>query len=106
LIGPAVGPVLAGILLTTGRGTGFSLINVPIGIVAAFLSWSFVPDLIHVKPKRLTGPGIILLITTLLPSSVYFLEEGANKYWFQSREITACFIIAMCSRWQHLSGEN
>ena len=96
LIGPAVGPVLGGYITDNWSWHWIFFINVPIGIIAAFLSWSFVPDLINVKPKKIDWPGIILLITTLCPLQ-YFLEEGANKYWFQSGEITACFIIAMCS---------
>jgi len=39
----------------------------------------------------------------------YFLEEGANKYWFQSTELTICFIIFICSLvafiWRELTAE-
>jgi DHA2 family multidrug resistance protein len=108
MIGPAVGPVLGGYITDNWSWHWIFFINVPIGIVAATLSWSFVPDLLNVKPKKIDWPGIIFLITTLCPLQ-YLLEEGASKYWFESPEITVCFIIATCSLaafiWRELTFE-
>jgi len=96
MVGPAVGPVMGGYITDNWSWHWIFFINVPIGIVAAFLSWTFVPDMINVKPKKIDWLGILFLITTLCPLQ-YFLEEGANKYWFDSNEITICFIVALCS---------
>jgi len=95
MVGPAVGPVMGGYITDNWSWHWIFFINVPIGIVAAFLSWTFVPDLAEaVKPKKIDWWGIIFLIIGLC-SLQYFLEEGANKYWFQSSEITFFFILAI-----------
>lgn len=95
MIGPAVGPVMGGYITDNWSWNWIFFINVPIGIVAAFLSWSFVPNLAEaVKPKRMDWWGIIFLIIGLC-SLQYFLEEGTNKYWFESSEITFFFILAI-----------
>ena len=95
MVGPAIGPVMGGYITDNFSWHWIFFINVPIGIIAAFLSWTYVPNLAEaVKPKKLDWCGIIFLIIGLC-SLQYFLEEGANKYWFESSEITFFFILAV-----------
>ncbi|MDD5361061.1 MAG: DHA2 family efflux MFS transporter permease subunit [Ignavibacteria bacterium] len=95
MVGPAIGPVMGGYITDNWSWNWIFFINVPIGIVAAFLSWSFVPNLAEaVKPKRMDWWGILFLIIGLC-SLQYFLEEGTNKYWFESSEIIIIFIVAI-----------
>jgi DHA2 family multidrug resistance protein len=108
MIGPAIGPVMGGYITDNFSWHWVFFINVPIGTMAAFLSWNFVPNLANVKPKHIDWWGVLFLIATLCPLQ-YFLEEGPNKYWFESPEITICFIIAICSLvafiWRELTAE-
>jgi len=95
MVGPALGPVLGGYITDNWSWHWIFFINVPIGIVAAFLSWTYVPNLAEaVKPKKMDWWGILFLIIGLC-SLQYFLEEGANQYWFDSSEITFFFILAI-----------
>jgi DHA2 family multidrug resistance protein len=95
MIGPAIGPVMGGFITDNFSWHWIFFINVPIGIIAAFLSWSIVPNLdVAVKPKKMDWWGILFLIVGL-SSLQYFFEEGANKYWFESLEITFFFCLAV-----------
>jgi MFS transporter, DHA2 family, multidrug resistance protein len=95
MVGPAIGPVMGGYITDNWSWHWIFFINVPIGIVAAFLSWSFVPDLDEaVKPKKMDWWGIIFLIIGLC-SLQYFFEEGAEKYWFESSEMIFFFVLAI-----------
>jgi MFS transporter, DHA2 family, multidrug resistance protein len=109
MVGPALGPVLGGFITDTWSWHWIFFINVPIGVVAAFLSWTYVPNLAEaVKPKKLDWWGIVFLIVGLC-SLQYFLEEGANKYWFESSEIIFFFILAVAGLiafiWRELTVE-
>lgn len=94
MIGPAVGPVLGGYITDNWSWHWIFIINVPIGIIASFLSWSFVPNLPGGKPKRIDYLGILFLVLTLCPLQ-YFLEEGGPKDWFSDPVITISFITAI-----------
>ncbi len=106
MVGPAVGPVLGGYITDNWSWHWIFFINIPVGIIASYLAWNFVPNLKNVKPKNVDWLGIIFLIAALCPLQ-YFLEEGANKDWFESSEITICFILALvsliCFIWRELS---
>ena len=93
MFGPALGPVMGGYIINSWSWHWIFFINVPIGIIAAFLSWTFVPNLAGaVKPKKMDWWGILFLIIGLC-SLDYFLEEGSDQYWFQSSKITFfCFL--------------
>ena len=95
MIGPAIGPVMGGFITDNFSWHWIFFINIPIGVIAAFLSWSIVPNLeVAVKPKKMDWWGILFLIVGL-SSLQYFFEEGANKYWFESQEITFFFCLAV-----------
>jgi DHA2 family multidrug resistance protein len=108
MVGPAIGPVMGGYITDNWSWHWIFFVNVPIGIIASMLSWTYVPNLLNVRPKHIDWLGILFLVTTLCPMQ-YFLEEGANKYWFQSSEITACFILSICSLiafiWRELTAD-
>ena len=109
MIGPAIGPVMGGFITDNFSWHWIFFINIPIGVIAAFLSWSIVPNLeVAVKPKKMDWWGILFLIVGL-SSLQYFFEEGANKYWFESQEITFFFCLAVIALiafvWRELTVE-
>jgi len=95
ILGPTFGPVLGGYITDNFSWHWIFFINVPIGFIAAFLSWKFVTDLADV-PKRIKIDwwGIVFLIIGI-GSLQYFLEEGGTKDWFESEEIVFFFILSI-----------
>jgi DHA2 family multidrug resistance protein len=94
IIAPSTGPVLGGYITDNFSWNWIFFINIPIGALAAYLSWKHVPDLIGVEKPRIDWPGIICLIVGI-GTLQYVLEEGSSKDWFESSEISWCFIISI-----------
>ena len=95
ILGPTFGPVLGGYITDNFSWHWIFFINVPIGFLAAFLSWTYVTDLPGVsKPKKIDWWGIFFLIVGI-GSLQYILEEGGTKDWFSSDEIVFFFILSM-----------
>src|SRR5690348_2925405 len=95
IVAPTLGPTLGGWITDNYHWGWCFFINVPIGIVAAFLVTSFLHD--PPQTKRRTGPidwlGISLL-TVGLASLQYVLEEGREKDWFNDSLIIRLSIVA------------
>jgi len=95
MVGPAIGPVVGGYITDALSWNWIFFINVPIGIIGTALCWKYVPNLAGtVKIKKIDAWGIVFMIIGLC-SLQYFLEEGMNKDWFQSKKIIVVFIMAV-----------
>lgn len=95
ILGPTFGPVLGGYITDNFSWHWVFFINVPIGFLAAFLSWKFVTNLAGVsKPSKIDWWGISFLIVGI-GSLQYVLEEGGIKDWFESDEIIFFFVLAI-----------
>jgi DHA2 family multidrug resistance protein len=94
ILGPSFGPVLGGYITDNFSWHWIFFLNVPIGVMAAILSWKFVPDLEGVQKPIMDWWGIVLLVIGI-GSLQYVLEEGTSKDWFESTEITRVFIVAV-----------
>ena len=95
ILGPTFGPVLGGYITDNFSWHWIFFINVPIGFLAAFLSWKFVTDLPGVgKLTKIDWWGILFL-TIGIGSLQYVLEEGGIKDWFSSDEIIFFFVLAI-----------
>jgi DHA2 family multidrug resistance protein len=110
ILGPTFGPTLGGFLTDNYSWHWIFFINVPIGLMAAYLSWTFVKDQAGAKkPKEIDWTGIILLIVAV-GSLQYVLEEGAGDDWFDSREIVVGTILATIGMvgfiWRELTYEH
>jgi EmrB/QacA subfamily drug resistance transporter len=79
-----LGPILAGVLLDADLlGTGWRmifLINVPIGLVAAFLAWRYLPDVPRNPEARLDPVGALLL-TGASALLIFPLVQGREHDW-------------------------
>ena len=66
--------------------------NVPIGLLAAALTWRFVPESKAPRARRVDPVGQLLVIV-LLASTVYAIIEGPSRGWL-SGEILGLFALA------------
>jgi DHA2 family multidrug resistance protein len=94
ILGPTFGPTLGGFLTDNYSWHWIFFINIPIGLVAAYLSWTYVKNRTGArKPTRIDWVGIGLLIIAI-GSLQYVLEEGTSKDWFESRVILLLSVVA------------
>ncbi len=95
ILGPTFGPTLGGYLTDNYSWHWIFFINVPLGALAAILSWTYVKDRRGArKPEKVDRAGIFYLIIAV-STLQYVLEEGLSKDWFTSREITIVSIISV-----------
>lgn len=107
IVGPIVGPVIGGYLVEDLSWHWIFFVNLPVGAIAAVLSWIFVTNLEgNVKPKKIDWWGIALLAVAI-SALQYVLEEGGINDWFHSTPITVLFMIAVIGMvafiWRELS---
>lgn len=95
ILGPTFGPTLGGFITDNFSWHWVFFVNIPIGIVATILSWTYITDRPGaVKPKKIDWWGIIFLVTAI-GSLQYVLEEGTANDWFESTEILIFSIVAL-----------
>lgn len=95
LLGPIFGPVLGGFITDTLSWHWIFFVNVPIGIVCTWLSWTYVSDLAGaIKPPKIDWAGIIF-VAVALGSLQFVLEEGPIHDWFDSWEICLFFALSV-----------
>lgn len=110
IIGPIIGPILGGIIVENLSWHWIFFVNLPVGAIAAVLSWSYVSDLKDVeKSFKIDWWGIIFLVITV-SSLQYVLEEGATKDWFSNLGIVILTITSILGLiafiWQELHTEH
>lgn len=97
ITGPLLGPSMGGYLIDWFSWHWIFLVNVPIGILAAFLTLRFVEEP-GFKPPRGAEAKIdvfgIVLLATGMPCLQYVLEEGNREGWTESGTIVVLAIIA------------
>ncbi|CAN5305501.1 MDR family MFS transporter [soil metagenome] len=98
VVGPTIGPILGGHIIDNYSWPLIFTINIPIGIVAAFLTYTFVEkkeDEIQIDRKaiKIDYPGILLLASGI-GALQYVLEKGTSEDWFDSSLIIALTAVA------------
>ena len=88
----ALGPVVGGILTSAIGWRSIFWVNVPIGLVTAFLAYMLVPESRARLPRR-PDPVAQILVTTGLGLLVYAIIEGAPSGWHTER-IRVMFCVA------------
>jgi DHA2 family multidrug resistance protein len=95
IMGPTFGPALGGWILESQTWHWIFFVNIPIGITATFLSWTYITNRPGaVKPKKIDWWGIMFLIVAI-GSLQFVLEEGTSKDWFESTEICLMTVTAV-----------
>jgi DHA2 family multidrug resistance protein len=97
MVGPTIGPTLGGYIVDNFAWPWIFYINVPLGIFAAFMVWTYVHDSEH-QERALTidGTGIVLL-ALCVGSLQWMLERGERYDWFDSRFVTVLAVTAISS---------
>lgn len=97
VLGPTLGPTLGGYIIEHFSWPLIFMINIPIGIVATLLSYTFVEK----KPgegKQKSAISIDYIGIALLMAGIgclqFVLERGESEDWFASNAIRICSVIA------------
>jgi DHA2 family multidrug resistance protein len=95
MVGPTLGPTLGGWITDNYSWPWIFYINLPLGILAAIMTWRYVPEPEHAVDN--TTPvdwlGLVLLILGIGALQV-LLERGEAHDWFESREIIGETVVA------------
>jgi DHA2 family multidrug resistance protein len=95
MFGPIVGPLLGGIITDSWSWRWIFYINIPIGILAIFLSLLFIHDPYYMRRRKM---GIdysgFALLAIGLGSLQYILDTGQRSDWFGSDTIVTFTIIS------------
>jgi MFS transporter, DHA2 family, multidrug resistance protein len=94
-IGPTLGPTLGGWIIDNYSWPWIFYINLPIGILAAVLSWIYVKEpASQRRSDHIDWTGIGLLIAGL-GSLQIVLERGEREDWFSTHYIVVLTILAV-----------
>ncbi|MEZ0609491.1 DHA2 family efflux MFS transporter permease subunit [Fibrella sp. WM1] len=114
VLGPTLGPTLGGYIIDNYHWSWMFYINVPIGLLATYLSVTFIdkkPDELNIDRGsiRIDTLGIVLLAVGV-GSLQYVLERGEADDWFDSLAIRYLTIATAISVplfvWWELRGTN
>ncbi len=99
IIGPTIGPTLGGIIVDNFHWSLIFDINVPVGLIAAFLVFNYIDKQEHEynidrKAIKIDYLGILLLIIWV-GSLQYILEKGQSEDWFAAKHIVILTIAAV-----------
>jgi MFS transporter, DHA2 family, multidrug resistance protein len=94
-VAPSLGPLLGGWLTDNLTWPWIYFMNVPVGLVAAWMAWHYLHEPGHgVKAGRVDGWGIALLAVSLGAMQTV-LERGQAEDWFSSRLIVRLTVISV-----------
>ncbi len=95
LVAPVVGPLLGGWITDNIAWPWIFYINVPVGLLAAMLTWGIYRDRetpIHKLPIDTIGLSLLVLWVGALQ---LMLDKGKELDWFASGEITTLAVVAV-----------
>lgn len=107
MVGPTLGPTLGGFIVDAYAWPWIFYINVPLGLLAAVLVWTYVKDAAHqVRATSVDVLGIVLLALAV-GSLQWMLERGERFDWFESRFVVTlaavCVVSAVLLVWRELT---
>jgi DHA2 family multidrug resistance protein len=93
LVGPSIGPLMGGLLVDHYSWPWIFFVNIPIGIVAAALTFFYMKN--PEKPQKLPLDGVgVGLLAVGLGALQYVLDQGQEKDWFDDALILRLSILA------------
>jgi len=92
-IGAALGPVVGGVLVQADWRWVF-LVNVPLGLAAAFVGWRVLPVTAG-HPGTRPGLGGAALLVVTVAALVLLLVEGPEWGWTSSRTLAVGTVVAL-----------
>lgn len=113
VLGPTLGPTLGGYIIDHFSWPLIFMINIPIGILATFLSFTFIEkkegEGKRKKEIKIDYTGILLL-SVGIGCLQYVLERGESEDWFSSNIIRITAVLAFIGMvgfiWYELSIKN
>ncbi|MGE4443187.1 MAG: DHA2 family efflux MFS transporter permease subunit [Desulfomicrobium sp.] len=113
VLGPILGPLLGGYITDNYSWIWIFYINVPIGIVALMMCWTFIFDPPY-QERRVAGEKIdcmgLALLSVGLGCLQVVLDKGQGEDWFASEQIVILSVVAaICLTtlvWWELRQEN
>ena len=97
MVGPTLGPTLGGWITDNYSWPWIFYINVPLGIIAAILTVTYIHDAVHQeRADKIDYLGIILL-ALCVGSLQWMLERGERYDWWDSRFVTLLGFTALFS---------
>jgi DHA2 family multidrug resistance protein len=94
LVGPVAGPILGGYISDNYHWGWIFLINVPVGLAAAFVSWRFMKSRETATAKVPIDAVGLGLLAFWVGSLQVFLDLGKNADWFHSPFITTMALLS------------
>jgi DHA2 family multidrug resistance protein len=97
VLGPTLGPTLGGYIIENYHWSYIFMINIPIGIIATILSFTYIakkPGEGTKKKQMHIDYNGILLLAVGIGTLQYVLERGDADDWFASEAIRVCSVIA------------
>jgi DHA2 family multidrug resistance protein len=95
MIGPAVGPAVAGWVLTHFTWPLIFLINVPLGVASLFLCSAYLRDQSVPGEKSAFDWTSLFLMILGFTSLQYVIQEGPRRDWFDDQTIVAASIAGV-----------
>ena len=94
LVAPVVGPLLGGWITDNIAWPWIFYINVPVGIVAAAITWSIYRERDSgAQPAKLDWVGLVLLVVWVGALQI-MIDKGKELDWFGSGQIVALAVVA------------
>ncbi|RYZ70590.1 MAG: DHA2 family efflux MFS transporter permease subunit, partial [Proteobacteria bacterium] len=113
MVGPTLGPVVGGYLTDEFGWRSIFNINLPLGILALFLGYVAIKNVVQPKPEVIKQEGVVqdvvaegppgkapidgwglLLVAVGIGSLQYVLERGEADDWFSSNAVLICSMLA------------
>ncbi|CAN5346202.1 MDR family MFS transporter [soil metagenome] len=97
VLGPTLGPTLGGWITDNYSWPWIFYVNIPLGIIAAALTFTYIKDSAHhIRPPKTDWPGIGLLVTGIGALQIV-LERGEAEDWFETPYIVILSALSILS---------